>query len=40
VEAHRLQRPHVRYDLALRCIALRNLGREQEAEPLDDPGLG
>jgi len=36
VEAHRLQRPHDRYDLALRCIALRNLGREQEAAPLDD----
>lgn len=36
VEAHRLQRPYDRYDLALRCIALRNLGREAEAAPLDD----
>ncbi len=38
VEAHRRQRPYDGYDLALRCLALRNLGREAEAAPLDDTG--
>jgi tetratricopeptide (TPR) repeat protein len=38
LEARRLQRPYDGYDLALRCLALRNLGREAEAAPLDDTG--
>lgn len=38
LEAHRLQRPYDGYDLALRCLALRNLGRAAEAAPLDATG--
>lgn len=38
LEARRRQRPYDGYDLALRCIALRNLGRAAEAAPLDDTG--
>lgn len=36
VDAHRLQRTYDGYDLALRCIALRNLGRAAEAAQVDD----
>jgi tetratricopeptide (TPR) repeat protein len=36
VDAQRRRRLYDGYDIALRCIALRNLGREAEAAPLDD----
>ena len=35
VDAHRRHRAYDGYDIALRCIALRNLGRAEEAAPLD-----
>ena len=36
VEAHRRQRTYDGYDIALRCIALRQLGRTEEAAEVDD----
>jgi len=36
IEAHRRRVAYDGYDLALRCIALRNLGRTEEAAAIDD----
>lgn len=36
VDAHRSQHAYDGYDIALRCIALRNLGRAEEAAAIDD----
>lgn len=36
VDAHRRQRVYDGYDIALRCIALRKLGRTEEAATVDD----
>lgn len=36
IDAHRRQHAYDGYDIALRCIALRNLGRAEEAAVVDD----